>query len=142
MQSVNRKLLYILGIIGLIGIIVFFFYFFAKPKGPVCGNNICEYFETPKECCRDCECWGLGEVCNLELNRCEKREINISDERIRELIIQYFENKGKEVVSMYITGLVTWENKLGKNVIVNIKNQNISTQVVVLEDEKIFEVAA
>lgn len=135
----NKKFLLILGIVVLICIAVFSLYFILKPKGPVCGNGICEYFETPDECCKDCECWGKGEVCNIELNKCEKREIKISDERIKELVTQYFENRGKEVVSMNITSLITWENKLGKNVIVRIKDQEWFSSVVVTEDEKVTE---
>lgn len=135
----DRKFLLIFGTVALIGIAIFTLYMILGPKGPVCGNNICEYFETPDECCKDCECWGKGEVCNIELNKCEKRQITISDERITELVMQYFANQGKEVVSINITSLITWENKLGKNVIVRIKDQEWFSSVVVTEDEKVIE---
>jgi len=136
---VDKKILFASIAVALISLVAVFFYLTGTSKGSVCGNGVCEYFETPSTCCKDCECWGLGEVCNLELNKCEKREIQISDERIRELVLQYFENKGKEVVSMNITGLVTWKNKLGKNVMVYVKDQDWFIPLVVTEDEKVFE---
>ena len=136
----NRKIFYITVIAAVIVVSSLFLYWSLSHKGPVCGNGVCEYFETPGTCCKDCECWGQGEVCNLKLNKCEKREIRITDERIRELVVQYFGDKGKEVVSMNITGLITWENKLGKNVMVYLKDQEWFTPVVVTEDEKVIEI--
>jgi hypothetical protein len=109
---------------------------------PTCGNKVCELFETPDECCIDCECWNTGEVCNLKTNKCEKREIKISDERIREIVLEYFKQKNKEVVSMNITNLITWKNKLGKNVMVFIKGVDWFIPVIVTEDEEIVEVQA
>lgn len=138
-EKKNRKVLYIFGLVTVISIAALSLYLILTPKGPVCGNGICDLFETPNECCKDCECWGVGEVCNKELNKCEKREIQITDERIRELVMQYFANRGKEVVSMNITSLITWENKLGKKVMVFVKDQDWFISVVVMEDERVFE---
>ncbi|MEM5874472.1 MAG: hypothetical protein QW641_00895 [Candidatus Aenigmatarchaeota archaeon] len=106
---------------------------------PTCGNKKCEPFETPYECCIDCECWGKGEICNIEINKCEIREIKISDEKIKELVIEYFKNKSKEIEKIEIKDLITWENKLGKNVIVVLKNQEWFIPIIVTEDEKIIE---
>lgn len=111
----------------------------TKCVTPVCGNGECELFEKPSECCIDCECWNPGEVCNIEINKCEVREIRISDDRIRELVISYFEGESKEVISLDIKGLITWENKLGKNVIVEIKGQEWFSTVIVTEDEKVID---
>lgn len=112
---------------------------FLLNRGPVCGNNICEPFETPDNCCKDCDCWGKGEVCNIQMNKCEVREINISDQRINELVLEYFQNKSKEVESVKIGDLITMDNKLGKNVMVYIKGQEWFIGLVVMEDEKIIE---
>lgn len=134
------KILFISIVVCVSIFLLFFFYSkYGKIKRPVCGNGICEYFETPEDCCRDCECWNLGEVCNLEKNRCEKREIKISDERIKEVVINYFEKQGKEVVSMEIVSLITWNNKLGKNIIVHVKGVEWFIPLIVTEDEEVIE---
>lgn len=104
---------------------------------PTCGNNECEYFE--KDCCIDCGCTG-GEVCNIALNKCEEKEFTISDERIQELVTEYFAGQGKEVESIEIGDLTTWENKVGKNVMVFIKDQDWFSSVIVTEDEEVVDV--
>jgi hypothetical protein len=136
----RRTILYFLGIVAAVGVIAISIYLLSKTSGPVCGNNACDYFETAVGCCKDCGCWGLGEVCNTTLNKCEKREIRISDERIGELVAQHFANSGKEIVSMNITSLITRENKLGKNVMVYVKGQEGFVLVIVMEDERVIEI--
>jgi len=134
-----KKRLFVIGLAILIGIAASILYLTTTPSKPVCGNNVCELFETPGECCKDCDCWKQGEVCNVNSNKCETRDIKITDERIRELVVQYFEKQGKEVVSMNITSLITWKNKLGKNVMVQIGGQDSPVPLVVLEDDEVIE---
>ena len=133
-----KKILYILVAVALASVFTFAAYTFLLPGRPVCGNNVCELFETPETCCKDCECWN-AEVCNMDLNKCEKREINITDERIKELVVQYFGNKGEEVVVMNITSVINWKNTLGKNVMVQVSGQDSPIPLIVLEDERIIE---
>lgn len=135
----SRKVIYIF--IGLfILTITAVSVFFLIQKSPVCGNDICEPFETPDKCCIDCECWGQGEVCKILRNKCEVKEIEISDERIKQLVLEYFENENKELESMEIGILITLDNKLGKNVVVHIKDQEWFVPVIVMENETVIEI--
>ena len=104
---------------------------------PTCGNNKCEYFED--DCCIDCGCTESGYVCNMNTNECEFKEFTISNDRVTELVTDYFTNQGKEIISMNITNLVTWENKVGKYVNVYVKDQSWVSSVIVTEDEEVVD---
>ncbi|MEM5832243.1 MAG: hypothetical protein QXT38_02960 [Candidatus Aenigmatarchaeota archaeon] len=51
------------------------------------------------------------------------KKIKISYGRIKELVIEYFKNKSKEIKQLEIKDLITWENNLRKNIIVVLKDQ-------------------
>lgn len=106
---------------------------------PTCGNGVCELFETPDECCIDCECYGRGEICNITTNKCEVKEVKISDERVRELVIDYFSGQNKNVTSMEIIGPLVWESNIGKEVMVHIEDQAWFSLVLVTDEEKVIE---
>jgi hypothetical protein len=104
---------------------------------PQCGNGKCEPFEGPDNCCIDCKCTIPGEFCNLTTKKCEIQEINISDERIRQLVNEYFQNQNKTIISMEISSTFAWGDKIGKLVKVEIKDEWIYTVLVTEEGEVI-----
>lgn len=106
---------------------------------PICGNNECEPLEGSENCCIDCSCYVPGEVCNIELNKCEKKEFKISDEKIKQLINEYFERKDEKISYMDIVGISNWKNKLVKSVVVVIEGQEGFISVIVTEDEQVLE---
>ena len=112
-------------------------YLSYKPRTKVCGNNICEYFETPSNCCIDCGCYP-GEICNKKLNRCEEKPFELSDERVKELIENYYKSVGKKVSSIEITHIVNIDEKIGRRCIVSFEDESWMS-VIVTEDEKIIE---
>jgi len=111
-----------------------------KCVSPECGNGVCEPFEKPDICCVDCECWNQGEVCNKEKNKCEVKEFEITNDRIKEIVTDYFESRGRTIDSIEIKNILTWENKLGRNVHVKLTDQDRYMTLVIMEDEKVFEI--
>lgn len=81
---------------------------------PQCGNSQCEYFETPIECCRDCDCWQKDEICNMEKNECEKADVKISDDEVKQLVTDYYKNQAKVLTSLDVIGTLVWKEKSEK----------------------------
>jgi hypothetical protein len=102
-----------------------------------CGNNNCEPIEDADNCCLDCDCYMPSEICNTELNKCEHKEINLTDENAMQIARTYFENDGKNVTSVEVFGIFTWKNKLGKSVIVYIEGENFGS-VFITENEELM----
>ena len=135
----SRKILYITGIAVAIAISCLFLYFFLLPRGPVCGNGVCEYFETPTKCCIDCDCYP-GSICNQTSNKCEKRLFRISNEGVKEIIENYYSSLGKNVTSIEVADIVNVGNKIGRRSIVHFgENPEDWKGVIVTEDEQIIE---
>jgi hypothetical protein len=133
----SRNFLLILGIVVLVGIAAFsLYYFILKPKGPVCGNDVCEYFEIPN-CCIDCGC-NPGSICNKKLNACEKRAFEISDERVIEIIENYYNSIGKNITSIRIADIVNVDDKIGRRSIVGFEADEWKA-IIVTEDEQVIE---
>jgi len=108
---------------------------------PKCGNSKCEPFEGPDSCCLDCPCTIPGEICNEETQKCEMKKINISDDRVRELVMEYFQKQDKTVVSMEISRVAVWGEKIGKEVRVEIKDEWMHV-LLVTEKEEVIELPA
>lgn len=106
---------------------------------PQCGNGKCEPSENTENCCDDCKCVLLGETCNKVTHKCEMPGVNVSDQRVNQLVTEYFKNQSKTVASMNITGIITWEGKLGKKVSVNITEEIWPSYVLVTEKEEVIE---
>lgn len=68
----------------------------AGTERPVCGNGVCDFFETPEQCCIDCGCYGQTEICNKEKNRCEIKLSKLSNEEVKKLIEDYYKKKFEE----------------------------------------------
>jgi hypothetical protein len=107
-------------------------------ESPQCGNDVCEPFESPENCCIDCECTIPGEVCNVTTHQCEMEEVKLSEEKIKQLIIEYFENQGKTVISTEILETMKWEDKVGKKVRVSILEEWLR-YVLVTKNEEVIE---
>jgi len=105
---------------------------------PTCGNKECEYFE--KDCCIDCGCTDPGYVCDMNANECVFKEFTLSDDEVKEIVAGYFAGQGKTAESVTIMGPITWENKVGRNVMVSIKDQGWVSAAIVTEDGKVTEV--
>jgi hypothetical protein len=105
-----------------------------------CGNKICEIGENSDNCCLDCGCYKTSNICNLQTNKCEYKQISLTDQRAMELATKFFEDQGKNVTSASVLGIFTYENKLAKNVIVNIEGIDTFTSVLVTEDGKVIVV--
>jgi hypothetical protein len=109
-----------------------------KCTEPICGNGKCEPFEIPENCCDDCPCTIAGEVCNKDTHACES-EIQLSDERVKQLATEYFEKKGITVISVNVEGPGKYQNKIGKVAGVRIPDQKWLTRVLVTEQEEVIE---
>ncbi len=106
---------------------------------PVCGDGRCEPYENSMNCCLDCECDIRGEVCNKVTHICEMPTINLTDERIRELVTSYYDNQDKTIDNLEIKEEFVWENKVGRNVEVRIQGEERLRFVLVTEEEEIIE---
>jgi len=105
---------------------------------PVCGNNLCEPFEDSSNCCIDCGCPYPVEECNRVTNKCEF-EMKISDERILQLVNEYFRDKNMSVINAEIFAPEIYEGKKAKIVVVEVEGLNYPLSVLVTEDEEIIE---
>jgi len=105
---------------------------------PNCGNGICEILEDSNNCCKDCFCYKPSEVCNMETNKCEYKQITLTDERAIELVRDYFENQGKNILSLRVIGISRVNNTLAKSLVANIEGEKEFTPVLVTENEEIF----
>jgi len=137
-NRLNRKKIIII-LVSLIVLAIAVTSIFLLKRGPVCGNNKCEYFEN--DCCKDCGCTEPGYICNINTNECGFKEFTILDEQLIELVTAYFTDRGKEVISINITDVVTWENKVGKSANVLISNQDWISYVIVTEDKEVVDVS-
>ena len=106
---------------------------------PDCGNGVCEIFESSENCCLDCECAIPGEICNEETKKCELQEMEISDERAKELAISYYENESLVVVSTEVIKTTVYDEKLIKQVRVQISGEQWFRYVGVTDDEEVME---
>lgn len=112
-----------------------------KCTKPVCGNGKCESFESPEKCCDDCKCTIPGEVCNKDTHKCEST-ITISDEKVKELITEYYQKQGLTVTSIQISGTNTYQDKTGKSADVSISGQDWMNHVIVTDQEEVIELPA
>lgn len=106
---------------------------------PVCGNGQCESFESPEICCDDCPCTIPGEICDSATNQCEMQEVEISDEEINELVTAYFEAQNTTISSIEIFDIMTYKDKLGKKVRVELSEPEGISWVMVTEDGDVIE---
>ena len=144
----SRKFLFILGIVALIGIATFsLYYFILKPRGPVCGNGICEYGETQDSCCKDCGCY--NQICNLELNICEFAESKLTDDEVNSTLTEYLRYKGWESSLLSITDIANaiFQNQVGKGATIFLKDRYFLSGIVldngtvfIMEETKILDV--
>jgi hypothetical protein len=108
---------------------------------PVCGNSKCETFESNLNCCEDCPCYGALETCNKNTHKCEIPTISISDQRVKELVTQYYTNNGKTIKEFGEITDKVYENKPIKIVRVIIEGEEQITHVAgVTESEKVIEI--
>lgn len=105
---------------------------------PVCGNSKCESSEGPYTCCIDCFCT-TGEECNTETKRCEPIELEISEDRAKELIESYYQAQGETVVSMNVIGPFEWHDVPILLVEVTLEGQDWPSKVGVYESEEVTE---
>ena len=108
------------------------------PKMMKCGNGVCEFGENFKNCCIDCGCPYPVEECNRVTNKCEF-EMKISDERILQLVNEYFRDKNMSVINAEIFAPEIYEGKKAKIVVVEVEGLNYPLSVLVTEDEEIIE---
>jgi len=106
---------------------------------PECGNGICESFESLENCCDDCPCVSPSEFCNETTHKCEIKKLDITDDRIEELIDQYIEEKNETIISMDFMGIFVWEDETGMEVRVYVEEQDWPYMLFVTEDEEVIE---
>jgi len=106
---------------------------------PVCGNNKCEAGESNLNCCNDCKCELKQEKCNPIKHGCELPEIKVSDERVKELVTDYFVSKGKQVASISSIESGMYNNEIVKRCVVKLVGDDRSLGVVVTAAEKVVE---
>jgi len=107
---------------------------------PACGNQECELFEDPSGCCIDCGCWTPGEVCNMTANICQKGDIKISDQEVKEAVINYYKSKGITITpdEIIVEGVTTYKNKLAKQA--HVKINEIFSLLLVTEEKEVIEI--
>jgi len=106
---------------------------------PTCGNEICEPFESPENCCIDCNCTIPGEICDLKTLKCRMREVNVSDEKAIELVKRYLEERNEKVSSIEVMGIFEWKNKVGKKVEAKVEGEEWFRAFLVTENEEVIE---
>ena len=110
---------------------------------PVCGNGKCEDYEDSYNCCLDCNCTIPGEVCNKETKKCEMPDINLSDNKAKELVIDYFKNnpdyQGLKIGSINVTGTSVYDKELIKVVMIQIAEEGWYIYFGVTENGKVAE---
>lgn len=102
----------------------------------ICGNGICEPFEGQENCCLDCKCFS-GFTCNKETKKCEEIKFKISDEKAKELVRKYFEEKGEKVKEIEILGVGSFWGEMVKKVKI-LTSKSGMQYLGVTEDEKIL----
>lgn len=108
---------------------------------PVCGNGECEQSETPKNCCDDCGCFVPDEICNQVTHKCGPPQVNLSDERLRELVDTYFRNQGKRVSSVGEIRSRLYEGEPAKSCVVTLEGEEDRVyNIIVTETEEIIEI--
>ncbi len=106
---------------------------------PVCGDGNCEPYENSGNCCLDCSCYLPEEICNEITKKCEVQEMMLIDARAIELALEYFENQNLNVISTQVLGVSYYNNKLIKEVVVEIDGEEWERYVGITEDEEITE---
>jgi hypothetical protein len=112
-------------------------YMYLIQPATKCGNQVCEIGEDGDNCCIDCGCYKPSYVCNLQKNKCEYKQISLTDERAMELAKKYFEEQGLNVTYTKVLGIFTFQNKLIKMVVIDTEGSNAATTVRVTEDGKV-----
>jgi len=105
---------------------------------PVCGNGVCEPFESPENCCIDCGCTIPGQICDPKTFKCKMKEVNISDERVIELVKNYLLERNEKIKSINVVGVFKCNDKIGKRVKVEVE-EGFFMEFLVTEDEEIIE---
>lgn len=101
-----------------------------------CGNRICEPFEGPENCCLDCKCFS-GFICNEETKKCEEIKLKISDEKVKEVTIKYFQEKGEKVNEIEILRVGNFWGKRAKLVRVSTSKSGIQ-YLAITENEEVI----
>jgi hypothetical protein len=112
-----------------------------KCTRPVCGNGKCEPFESSDNCCNDCKCTIPGDVCNVTTHKCES-QIQISDDKVKELITQFYQNQSINVTSISVSGPGEYQGKLGKQASVTIEGQGWMNHLLVTDSGEVIEIPA
>ena len=104
-----------------------------------CGNGECEPGESIANCCSDCGCGTEIEMCNEETQECYVPEANISDEFVREKVMNYYTSKGLNVTWINVTESTKIGDKSAKTALVNITGEFYLYIVAVTEDGEVVE---
>jgi hypothetical protein len=88
---------------------------------PSCGNGVCEPFE-PRKCCEDCGC-AAGEICSKADHQCDQISTGITDQKVEEIIRDYYGKKNMTVVSIEFKSAGEYQGKLYKNALVTLNGQ-------------------
>jgi hypothetical protein len=115
-------------------------YIYLMPSKPAtkCGDKACQIGEDTSNCCIDCGCLKPGELCNIQKNKCELKEISLTDDRAIELATKYFEDQGLIVTSASVLGTFTYQNQLVKSVIINIEGEEEHRSILIMENETVI----
>lgn len=106
-----------------------------------CGNGICEPFENSWNCCDDCSCLNDYEICNKNTHECEIPTIDISDERVKELVEEFYTNQNKTIASMGEITNNMYQEESVKMVQVTISGEEHLTHVAAVNElEEVIEV--
>jgi len=107
---------------------------------PICGNNVCEIFESYENCCIDCGCPFDYEICNKTKNACEVRPMNITESEARDVLLNYLNNQGKNVLESEIFGIGQCGDKLCVFVRVKIEDEEWYRMFGVDEERNVVEI--
>jgi hypothetical protein len=111
----------------------------SKCVKPICGNGKCEVGETSLNCCEDCKCELKQEICNTKTHACQLPEIAVSDERVKELVTNYFASKGQQVASIGSIESGIYNNEIVKRCVVKLVGDGQSIGVVVTAAGQVIE---
>ena len=82
-------------------------------------------------------------MCNKETKKCEMPDINLSDNKAKELVIDYFKNnpdyQGLKMGSINVTGTSVYDKELIKVVVIQIAEEGWYIYFGVTENGKVVE---
>jgi len=107
---------------------------------PICGNNVCEIFESYENCCADCGCPFDYEICNKETNTCEAPKMKITENEALDVLLNYLNNQGKNVLESEIFGISKCGDKLCVFIRVKIEGDDWYRMFGVDEERNVNEI--